>query len=89
MENAGFEPKKKIVIRLKDSEGRVYRWRIWYVPRAINIIGGGHPSRVIRGWQYEDHDGYARFAEGNWQDLVRHFHSTAANYGLELLQELS
>jgi hypothetical protein len=89
MIEAGYEPKKRIVIRLKDSAERVYRWRIWHIPRAVLIIGGQHPSRVIRGWQYEDHDGYARFAEGNWQDLVRHFKSTAENYGLELLQELS
>ena len=86
---AGFQPEKKIVIRLADSAGREYRWRIWYVPRAVQVIGGGRPSRIIRGWEYEDHDGYARFAEGSWRDLVREFKSTAENYGFHLLQELS
>jgi hypothetical protein len=79
---------KNLAIRLKDSEGREYRWKIERVPRAVNVILG-HKSRIVSGWNYIDHDGYVRFAEGNWNDLVFHFKITAENYGLELMSELS
>jgi hypothetical protein len=81
--------KNGMSIRLKDSADRVYRWKIERVPRAINLLGPGRPSRIVSGWNYIDHDGYVRFAEGNWNDLVFHFKITAENYGLELMQELS
>jgi hypothetical protein len=79
---------KTLKIRLQDSEGRIYRWTIRRVPRAINIVLG-QKSRVISGWQYADHEGYERFSEGNWSDLVFHFKVTAENYGLKLMSELS
>jgi hypothetical protein len=67
---------KTIAIRLQDSNGQFYRWTIQYV-------------KQWRGWQFTDHEGYTRFAEGNWLDLVSRFKGTAANYGLTLLSELS
>jgi hypothetical protein len=79
---------RNLSIRLQDSEGKVYRWTIERVPRAVNV-GVGIPTRVISGWQFIDHEGYTRFAEGNWQDLVARFKGTAENYGLSLLSELS
>ena len=75
-------------MRLQDADGKVYRWSIRRVPRAIKCTLG-RPTRVVTGWEYLDHDGYARFAEGNWQDLVAAFRSTAENYGFTLLTNLS
>lgn len=78
---------KSIQIRLSDSEGKVYRWTIRRVPRAfVCVFPKGH---IISGWEFEDHDGYARFAEGNWRDLVALFHLTAENYGFKLMSELN
>jgi len=79
-----------LTIRLADEQGKVYRWTIRRVPRAINCnfptIG---ESRVTSGWEYVDHDGYTRFSEGNWLDLLPHVRATAENYGLTLMSELS
>lgn len=77
-----------IRVRLEDSEGKVYRWTIKRVPRAVNLILG-HKPRVVSGWEFTDHEGYTRFAEGNWRDLVAHFHAVAENYGLRTMSELS
>lgn len=81
-------PLKSIIIRLADIEGTVYRWRIQYVPRAVNCVLGQNP-RVISGWEFTDHEEYKRFSEGNWRDLVAHFKAIAENYGLTLLSDLS
>jgi hypothetical protein len=79
---------KAIAIRLQDAEGKVYRWKINHVSRAINCTLG-KPNRVVSGWEYTDHDGCIRFAEGNWRDLVAAFKMTAENYGFTLMSELS
>lgn len=68
-------------IKLKDETGRVYHWRVWRVEGVINVIPG-KKSRKVSGWTFEDHDGYERFAEGNWSELVAKFRLTAENYGL-------
>lgn len=75
-------------IRLQDETGKLYRWTIRRVPRAINCTVG-KPTRVVSGWEFESNDGCVRFAEGNWQDLVAMFRRTAENYGLSLLTNLS
>jgi len=76
-----------MAIRLSDETGKIYRWNIERVPRAVNCT---YPKiRVISGWQFTDHDGYIRFAEGNWLDLVAMFRLVATNYGLTLVSELS
>jgi hypothetical protein len=79
---------KATQIRLSDTEGKVYRWTIRRVPRAWNCLPLGK-SHYIHGWEFADHDGVVRFAEGNWQDLVALFHLTASNYGFTLMSELS
>lgn len=74
-------------IRLSDENGKIYRWKIRRVPRTINcLIGSNH---IVAGWEFVDHEGYSRFAEGNWLDLVARFKGAAANYGLNLMSELS
>jgi len=80
---------KAIVIRLKDENGAIYRWKLERVPRAYNCGGNLMKSRVISGWQFADHDGYQRFVEGSWIDLVPRVKATAANYGFQLCSELS
>lgn len=75
-------------IRLADETGKIYRWTIRRVPRSIHCVLG-RSTRVIAGWEFVDHDGYARFVEGNWHDLVPRVHGTANNYGLSLMSELS
>ena len=75
------------VIRQKDADGAVYRWTLRRVPRIYNMTLG--QSRVISGWEYIDHDGYTRFSEGNWQDLVADVKLTASNYGFTLMSELT
>lgn len=75
-------------IRLQDETGKVVRWTIQRVPRAINCALG-QKTHVVAGWQFVDHENYIRFSEGNWHDLVAMFHATAENYGLQLLSELS
>ena len=74
---------KAIQVRMTDSEGKQYSWRVWHVARAWNC-GGNIPygkGKLISGWQYEDHEGYSRFSEGSWRDLVATFNATATNYG--------
>lgn len=39
--------------------------------------------KVEKGWEFEDHEGYPRFVEGNWFDLVERFKLVAENYGME------
>lgn len=82
---------KSIRIRLKDSEGKVYVWSIRRVARAflVNPEGPLSPSRYGSGWEYEDHDGYVRFQEGTWLDLLPRIRLTIENYGLTLCSELS
>ncbi len=71
---------KNMRIKLTDSSGQTYHWSVQRVPRACNCICG-RPNRIVSGWQYTDHDGYARFAEGTWRELVAAFQMTAENYG--------
>ena len=79
---------KAIAIRLQDSESKVYQWTIRRVPRAINCVIG-RPNRIISGWEFEDHDGYSRFEEGNFLNVVTRVRNTADNYGFMLLSNLS
>jgi hypothetical protein len=79
---------KTMSIRLQDETGQIYKWTIKHIPRVINCTIG-RKTRVLTGWEFTDHDGYARFAEGNWQDLVSMFKNTAENYGFKLMSELS
>lgn len=80
--------KKAMQIKLTDDTGNIYRWTIHRVPRAINCLGASG-IRVISGWEYTDHEGYARFSEGNWGDLVSSFRMTAGNYGLTPMTNIS
>lgn len=68
---------RSIAVRLEDSEQKIYRWVIRHVPNA-------RPS----GWEFEDHDGYIRFQEGNYRDLLARFRGTAENYGFRILTDL-
>ena len=78
---------KTISIRLADENGKVYRWTIRRVPRVMNCT---YPkSRILTGWEFVDHNGYARFSEGSWLDLVPMVRLVAENYGLSLLSNLS
>ena len=79
---------KTLQIRLTDENEKVYRWTIRHVPRIANCTLGKR-TRIISGWEFIDHDGYARFSEGNWYDLVPMVKATAENYGLILMSELS
>jgi len=49
------------------STGEVYHWKV---------------RKAQGGWEFEDHDGYSRHAEGNWNDLVVKFRMVAENYGM-------
>ncbi len=72
---------KAIAVRMQDSDGKVYRWSVTREPRAYNC--NGSKSRFVSGWNYTDHEGYTRFSEGNWMDLVAAFRATAENYGFK------
>ncbi len=76
---------KAIRIRLSDADGKLYHWTITRVPRVYNVTLGH--GRVISGWEYTDQDGYARFSEGTWIDMVPRFKATVENYGLRLESE--
>src|SRR5580692_6206394 len=78
---------RTIQIRLSDEDGKIYRWTIQRVPRAVNCLIGS--NRIVAGWQYTDHDGCIRFSEGTWLDLVPRVKATAENYGLKLMSALS
>ena len=82
---------KTIRIRLKDSAGQIYVWSIQRLPRVhmVNPDGPLSRSRWGSGWEYIDHDGYKRFQEGTWIDVVPRIKLTAENYGLTLCSELS
>ena len=79
---------KAIQVRLMDDTGEVYKWTIRRVSGAINCTLG-KKTRIVSGWEFMDHDNYARFAEGNWLDLVARVKLTANNYGFKLTSELS
>jgi len=78
---------KAMQVRLEDSEDKVYRWTIRHT-KATNLTLGCKP-RQVQGWTIEDHEGYERFTEGNWHDLVPRFHAVAENYGLRPLTQVS
>jgi hypothetical protein len=79
---------KAISIRLNDATGNLYRWTVKRVPHVWNCLPLGK-SHYISGWEFIDHDGVARFAEGNWRDLVALFKQTAENYGFTPMSDLS
>ena len=80
---------KTIQIRLKDSDGAIYKWSIKWIESAFVCGESLKNGRRVKGWEYTSHDGVQRFAEGNWRDLVPAFKLTASNYGFELCSELS
>jgi hypothetical protein len=77
----------RVQIRLADETGKILRWNISRVPHAINFFIGG--SKIVSGWEFSDHDGYVRFAEGNWRNVVPLIRSVAENYNLILISDLS
>lgn len=82
---------KAVQIRLSDDAGTIYKWTIRRVPRTylVNPEGPLSRSRIGTGWEYQDHDGYCRFQEGNWLDVLPRVRLTASNYGLNIETELS
>ncbi len=80
-----------VSIRLKDEAGKIYKWTIRRVAKVwgINPDGPLSRNRYLSGWEYEDHDGYTRFQEGTWIDVVPRVKLTAENYGLTICSELS
>ncbi len=72
---------KAVKIKMTDSTGNVFFWTVRYVARAFNCGGKLKKARHISGWSYTDHEGYERFSEGNWIELVANFKLTAENYG--------
>lgn len=71
---------KTIMIRLTDETGNIYKWTVRHLV-ATNLTLGQKPKKIA-GWSFTDHEGYERFAEGNWMDLVAKFRLVAENYGL-------
>lgn len=69
-------------VRLMDADGKVYVWTVIRVARAWNC--GIPKPRYVSGWEYTSNDGCARFAEGNWMELVAAFRLTASNYGMTM-----
>lgn len=63
------QPTKAIRIQMTYRDGKIYHWTVRRAP-------------TLRGWEYTDHEGYTRFAQGNWLNLVSRFRATAANYGM-------
>lgn len=49
-------------------DGKTYVWKV---------------RKAKGGWEFEDHEGYSRFAEGNWFDLVARFKMVAENYCMD------
>ena len=78
---------KHLDIRLKDMDGKLYRWTIKHEPRLV-CCELGKRQRIVSGWTYTDHEGYSRFSEGAWNHLVSAFKLTAENYGLQLVSGL-
>lgn len=76
---------RNIEIRLKDENGKVYRWSIEWIKNAY-ICG---QARHCDGWQFKSHDNVVRFIEGKWRDLVPQFKMVAKNYGLKIQGQLS
>ena len=82
--------RKAVQIRLVDADGRIYRWSIrWLKTWGVSPDGPLSRPRQLTGWEYVDHDGYVRFQEGNWLDVVPRVKLTASNYGFTLCSELS
>lgn len=76
------------LVRLQDESGAVYSWSVIRVPRVYNCGGNLPNPRIISGWQFSDHDGVVRFAEGNYSELVALLLQTAGNYGFTVLSQL-
>lgn len=72
---------KTIRIKMTDNANGVCFWTIQRIPRAFNCGDSLKRSRYVSGWSWTDHDGYERFSEGNWLELVTSFLRCAANYG--------
>ena len=68
-------------------DGSTFKWSIRRVAKTwlVNPEGCLSRSRYGTGWEYIDHDGYPRFVEGNWQDMLARLRLTVANYGCEIM----
>lgn len=77
-------------ITLVDKTGSRYRWTCRHFTgiRSIDPDGPGTPTRILSGWEYMDHDGYPRFQEGTWHDLIPRLRMTAENYSLTITTDL-
>lgn len=65
-----------MTLRLKDSDGKVYRWRLF------------RDTRRPAGWMLEDHSGYFRSLEETYALSVPKVKVIASNHGFELLHAL-
>ena len=80
---------KALSVKLQDSTGMTYRWAVERTQTPLAVCATGKPIRHATGWFFTDHDGYARFSEGNWMALVYQLKLVAENYGLTLMSELN
>lgn len=71
--------RKAMRIKMTHTDGEQVYWTV-RSHSAVNLVLGQRP-RKVRGWLFIDHEGYERFAEGNWLDLVALFRLVASNYG--------
>ncbi len=73
------------------ATGQILHWSIHREPRVwlVNPEGPLSKSRYGSGWTFVDHEGYPRFTEGNWYDMLPRIRLVIENYGCELLTELS
>src|SRR5262249_16150573 len=69
------------ILAPKPTEARGMRIRMTY--RETGNVYHWTVRKAQGGWEYVDHEGYSRYAEGNWRDLVERFKLTADNYGMD------
>lgn len=62
------------------STGRAMRVRMTYTPTGEVYHWTVRKARG--GWDFEDHEGCVRYAEGNWMELVAKFKMVAENYAM-------
>lgn len=58
---------KVMKIKMSYRTGETFYWRV---------------QKVAGGWEFRDHENYARFVEGNWFDLLAEFRLTASNHAM-------
>ena len=79
------------VIRLRHSDGSVFQWRVWHEPRVFLVHPDGplSKSRYGKGWVFADHEGYERFTDGTWYDMLPRLRLVAENYGCVIETDLT